>query len=541
MRTSLVCLFFSLAGLATVHASDAASDQVVQPRLTSAQLDALLAGELAHHPANNPQDQQSSAVLPTITDEQFLRRVTLDLVGRQPTVKELMEFLETPSPDKRGQAIERLLADPEFGANWANYWTDTIAFRVPPPELTFLNYDPFRDWLAQQLNSGVSWDVVVQSILSATGKVRDNPPATFVAYHEGHPQRLASETARIFLSLQIGCAQCHDHPFDDWKREQFHELAAYFVRASVKFPWNEGAETEVKDKGKGEYTMPNVVDPTQKGTSMEPVFLTGTASGKGKSDVERRTELARMVASADNPWFAKSYVNRVWARLMGRGFYNPVDDFGVANFPVMEDVLAHMSDDFIASGFDVKSYFRLVMNSKAYQQPLPGNPWTADEPFAAAATTKLRGDEIFASLVTAIELPNVKPEAMKPTKEIRFPPPPKSTRDIVAETFNFDPSARPQDVARTLHQAMLLMNNDQLQAQVNSDPASKTVLSRLLAKNSDNRIAIEELFLTMLAREPSDNEVKISLDHLASVDNRGAGFEDLLWSLMNSAEFTTKR
>lgn len=515
--------------LSAAETNTGESPKPAAARLSPAQLDKLL------------QADSAATARATVTDEQFARRVTLDLIGRQPTVDELRTFLDSPAPDKRSQLIEQLLAHPGFGENWANYWTDTIAFRVPPPELTFLNYDPFRGWLAEQLNTNKSWDEIVQTILSATGKVKDNPPATFVAYHGGHPQRLASETARIFLSLQIGCAQCHDHPFDDWKREQFHELAAYFVRSSVKFPWNDGPETEIKDKGQGEYTMPNVIDPTKKGTEMEPVFLSGSTSAKGKSDVERRAELGRFVASAENPWFAKTYVNRVWSRLMGRGFYNPVDDFGVANFPVQEDVLDRLSEDFIAARFDPKSAFRLIMNSEAYQQPLPTTASSADEPFVAAATSKLRGDEVYASLVTAIELPNITPPAMKPTKDIRFPPPPKSTRDIVAETFGFDPSARPQDVARTLHQAMLLMNNDQLQAQVNAAPESNTVLSRLLVKTPENRPAVEQLFLTVLARQPSDKEITIALEHITAADNRTQGFEDLLWSLLNSAEFTTKR
>lgn len=477
----------------------------------------------------------------SISDEQFLRRATLDLLGRQPTAMELEEFLASDSADRRSQEIERLLACPEFGQNWANYWVDTIAFRVPPPELTFLNYDPLRTWLAEKLNTNTGWDAIVRDILSATGKVKDNPPVTFVAYHEAHPQRLASETARIFMSVQIGCAQCHDHPFDDWKREQFHELAAYFVRASVKFPWNEGAETEVKDKGKGEYTMPNVSDPTQKGTEMTPAFLTGKALEKGKSDAERRDELAQLVANPANPWFAKSFVNRVWSRLMGRGFYDPVDDFGPANLAYVESVHEQLAADFVDSDFDVKRTFRLIMNTPAYQQPLPSHVSTAQDPFTTATTTKLRGDEVYASLVTAIELPNVTPPKMEPTKEIRFPPPPKSTRDVVAETFSFDPSARPQDVARTLQQAMLMMNNEQLQRQIDARPESGTVLAKLLQTVPENRDRVEELFLSVLARRPTDKEITIAMEHVSVAEDRNMAFEDLLWSLINSAEFTTKR
>ena len=476
-----------------------------------------------------------------ITDEQFLRRVSLDLIGRQPTPQEFATYLLDTSEAKRAAAVDRLLASPEFGENWSGYWSDVIGYRIPPPELTFLDYTLFEKWLADRINQNAPWDETVRIILTASGKVKDQPAATFVGFHEADTTRLAAETARVFLSVQIGCAQCHDHPFDEWKRQQFHELAAYFVRASAKMPWNDSGEIEVKDKGKGEYEMPNVADPTKKGIMMTPTFLTGAKSETGKSDLDRRRELAAVIAAVDNPWFAKAYVNRVWARLMGRGFYEPTDDMGAAIIQLLPEVHRELTDHFRASGFDAKSLFRAIANSKAYQQRLPDHPSSADKPFAAARTTKLRGDEVYQSLVTAINLPNVTPPKTAATKEIRFPVPPKSTKDIVSETFGFDPSLRPEDISRTLGQAMLMMNNDQLQAQVNAKPDSNTALSKLVATESDNAKAVSKLFQLVLARQPTEAESKISLEHLSSQTNRGEAFEDLLWSLINSAEFTTKR
>lgn len=476
-----------------------------------------------------------------VTDEQFLRRVSLDLIGRQPTPDELAVFLLDGSEAKRAAVVERLLGSPEFGSNWASYWSDVIGYRVPPPELTFLDYTLFEQWLADRINKNAPWDETVRTILMASGKIKDHPEATFVGFHEADTTRLAAETARVFLSLQIGCAQCHDHPFDEWKREQFHELAAYFVRASAKMPWNDSGEIEVKDKGKGEYQMPNVADPSKKGITMVPAFLTGAKLEIGKNDLERRTELAMVIARNDNPWFAKAYVNRVWARLMGRGFHEPVDDIGAGNEPQLREVHTPLTAHFIATGFDAKSLFRLIVNSRTYQLSLSHSPSSAEVAFAAGRTTKLRGDEVFQSLVTAINLPNVTPPKTAPTKDIRFPPPPKSTKDIVSEIFGFDPSLRPEDISRTLNQAMLMMNNDQLQAQFNANPESGTTLSKLVSADPDNAKAINRLFQLVLARNPTGAETTIALEHVSSLSNRGEAFEDLLWSLINSTEFTTKR
>jgi hypothetical protein len=208
---------------------------------------------------------------------------------------------------------------------------------------------------------------------------------------------------------------------------------------------------------------------------------------------------------------------------------------------VMSDVHETLATEFRESDFDVKALFRLILNTPAYQQQLPLQPSTADMPFAAATTSKLSGDQVYASLVTAIELPNYTPPKVAPTKEIRFPPPPKSTRDLVSEAFAFDPSARASDVTRTLQQAMLMMNQDQLQKQVDAKPASGTVLAKLLQADADNRRVTERLFVLLYARQPTEKEVSVALEHVSSVGNRGEAFEDLLWSLMNSAEFTTKR
>jgi hypothetical protein len=322
-RLCAIGIALSLISLASPNSSRAEDGTAPLP-LTSAQLDRLIV---------DAAKLNDSDLADVVTDEQFLRRVSLDLIGRQPTPDELAAFLLDTAKTKRAIAVERLLASPEFGSNWASYWSDVIGYRVPPPELTFLDYTLFEQWLADRINQNAPWDQTVRAILVASGKVKDHPEATFVGFHGADTTRLATETARVFLSLQIGCAQCHDHPFDEWKREQFHELAAYFVRSSAKMPWNDSSEIEVKDKGKGEYEMPNVADPTKKGTMMVPTFLNGAKLESGKSDIERRTELANVVANGTNPWFAKAYVNRVWARLMGRGFYEPVDDIGAGNEP----------------------------------------------------------------------------------------------------------------------------------------------------------------------------------------------------------------
>lgn len=502
----------------------------VEHSLTSGQLDSLVLQDL-----DEIDDFQLAG------DEEFLRRASFDLIGRPPTVEELTEFLSAPTVDRREHAINRLLLDPAWGTTQAIYWSDTISFRVPPPELTFLDYRPLKKWLATELNEGTPWDQIVADLLTGTGEVAAHPDATFVAYHQGNPTKLAAETARIFLGVQIQCAECHDHPFDHWKREQFHQLAAFFVRSKVKMPWNEGPKTVVSDAGKGEYRMPDAMDPRKKGAEMPPAFLAGNPVGTGRSDLERRRELATLLTAPENPWFAKSTVNRLWAQLMGRGFYDPVDDLSAAQVQYLPAVHEALTAEFVRSGFDVRHIVRLIVGTRAYQQSLATSGEQERPLFAAARTGRLPGDAVYDALLTALELPDVRPPTPKPTAAIRFPVPPKSTRETFAAVFGYDPSLSPAHRMRNMDQAMLLMNGKQLQKQIDSRPDSGTILAGLLQEESDNAKAIHQLFLIVLARAPTLAEARLCLEHVEQAEARGAGFEDLLWSLINSAEFTTRR
>jgi hypothetical protein len=498
--------------------------EVPPAALTPGQLDDLLAAEIPE-----------LATASTTSDELFVRRVSLDLIGRNPTRGEMQAFVQSTSPNKRAELIDQLLASPEFGTNWGHYFSDVVSYRVPSPELTFLNYQPFRDWLSECLNRNMPWDELTYRVLTAQGKVGEHPEATFVGFHQGEKSRLAAETTRVFMATQIQCAECHDHKFIDLSQETFHHFAAFFARSQAKIAQNNSSLIEVVAKTSGEYTMPG------KKEQMEPMAFEMAKVEIGASDITRRVELARWVVSPENPFFAKALVNRVWARLMGRGFCEPVDEIGELADRVMPRVHSQVAEHFIAHDFDVKSVFRLIANTQTYQRELNGDVKDAGRKLPKIITTRLRGDEVFQSLVAAIELPNVTPPPTKATAAVRFPPPPQSTRDLVDEAFGYDPSISMRDVSRTMVQAMFMMNNEQIQRQIDARPESGTHLAKILSSTQDDREAIGLLFQDVLVRRPTPSEEEIALQHIASVKNRPSAYEDLLWGLLNSAEFTTRR
>ena len=177
--------------------------------------------------------EEQSAGLSRIDDATFLRRLSLDLIGRPATAGEITRFGLNPSSDKRAAAAERLLESAEYGENWTRYWRDAILLRSTNVRSAIVR-QPFEEWMKENLNDNRRWDHIVEDLLTATGSVRDNGATALFFAHEGEPEEVAAEASRLFMGIQIQCANCHDHPWDRWKREEFHELAAFFPRVSVR-------------------------------------------------------------------------------------------------------------------------------------------------------------------------------------------------------------------------------------------------------------------------------------------------------------------
>ena len=484
--------------------------------------------------------------LKLVNDVRFFRRVSLDLVGRQPTLDEYRAFVKDSSPNRRVQNVDRMLASEDFGRNWGNYWSDLIAMRTPEPQLTFLNYEPFREWLAQQFNKGAGWDESVFRMVTAVGKVGDGAEGTFVGFHQGASNRIAGELTRVFLGVRIACAECHDHPFVDMPQETFHGMAAFFTRVKVDVAQNNSDNIRITSAEKGEHKMPGAKE------EMKPTIYRGDSIELGLSDLKRREQLAYWVVNGDNPFFARAFVNHIQARLMGRGFFDPVDDLGEEAEPLLAEAHDALAAHFVASDFDARSVFRTIVNSRAYQAAERATPVVTTESsdsskdapqraaFTGARPKKLRGDEVFDSLVTAVSLPNTRATIAKKTEAVRFPIPPKSTRDLVNEVFGYDPAFRDALINRTMDQAMFLINNDQILKQVDARTDRETVLAKLLKDEPDNQVVADVLYARVLTRQPTARERAIVLKHVEGLNDRERAFEDVLWSLLNSAEFTTR-
>lgn len=601
--------------------------QKPDPLVIAKQVDALILAEL---------QQKKLPVASRCSDEDYLRRVSFDLAGVSPSPEEVTLFGLDPHPHKRAQAVARLLQTPAHAENWARYWKDVVFLRATEARAGIAERS-FQEWLKSQFSSNQSWDAITTALITATGDVQEAGQTALIYSHSADPDEVAAETSRIFLGIQIQCANCHDHPNDRWKREQFHQLAAFFPRTRVA-PKRLGGERrsfeisslvvntspagrrggragtemtqmfsspeeffanperfikaldtdgdskiskeeasrgpgrgqlfnrllsmgdtdkdgklsleEIKKipppdnnlrRGSPEHYMPDLKDPRSKGILVNPKFFIGDLQpAQGLSDLDRRNTLAKYITSPANSWFAKAIINRLWGALCGEGFYMPIDDIGPdrhASYPAALDAL---STGFIASGYDLHWLFTVITATDVYQRRMHRkDPAQTTLAFAAAAPTRLRADHLFDSLIRVLGIQE--PEPVARTNAQGMPPRnDNSPRGQFHTLFNFDPSTLPDDVLGTIPQALFLMNTAVVNNLIKASD-SRTSLSRILQKYRNDRVALQELYLLVHAREPSATEMQICLDYIRQINRREEAFEDIFWSLLNSTEFQTKR
>lgn len=546
---------------------------ITPPALDPAGVDALVEKALA---------KTKTPVPPVTTDEEFVRRVYLDITGKLPTIDEMRAFVNARDKQKRAKLIDRLLQTPAYADNWARFWRDVIAYRAPEQNPARTNFPAFEEWLAGELAKNRPWDEIATAIITAEGPTPENGATAFGIAETGQAVEMAGEVSRVFMGVQIQCAQCHDHPTDPWKRQQFHEFASFFAGLVVKQANpNKGDgpryfQLAPVGKGAPQYKMPDLKDPTKQ-IAVEPKFFLseGAPAIPGLTSEQRRALAASYVTGQDNPWFAKAFVNRVWGVLMGEGFFNPVDDLGPTKEGHDPEVLDALADAWQKGGYDIKWLFRTILNTKSYQRESRStNSAAGRTPFASNCPSRLRADQVFDALAQALDLPpetfnrarngkaigagkgdpNVQmAKALKAAVDKKFEGQPEAVKQIAMQiaaarngprarfnrTFGFDPSTPVDDVLGTIPQALFLMNSPQVNNALKA--SNNSMLGDLLRSTPDNRAVLEVLYLRVLARRPNAKEVATCGRYVEMVGNRVEAFEDILWSLLNSTEFVSRR
>ena len=397
------------------------------------------------------------------TDHEFVRRAYLELAGRIPTIDEARTFCDATGRKKRGQLIDDLLESPGYVSHFYNYWADILRLKERPSRDIF--FEPYMAWVKESIADNMPYDKWVYTLLTANGRVAENPATGFQLRDAGMPLSYVDNTVRVFLGTQIGCAQCHDHPFDRWTQQEFYKLAALtngskFSAKQVLFGGMGGAsfgtDDSFSDNGPASdspfkdeddlipnlarlrYGMQTAIDEKKVGGGIRNFYGSGTmmissmddefrlphdyqyddgdpldvvepAVLWGKipeyaEDADNRARFAAWLTTSDNRQFARNIANRMWKKIMGVGLVEPIDDFQEGNIPAIPELLEHLTDEMLRLNFDLREFVRLLVSTETYQNVAVIYDPTAAEPhrYAGPALKRMTAEQLWDSLLTLI-------------------------------------------------------------------------------------------------------------------------------------------
>ncbi len=576
---------------------DAGASPVVatSPPLTHERIDALL-----------EEEWKKKGVTPSrpADDATFLRRLYLDIVGTIPEPREVAAFAADTTADKRARKVKELLASQAYATHFMNYWDDVLMGREARANIVDRN--AFRAWLGKSFRENKRWDALVRELVSATGQNTHGGPKSrqlsampmvqapedadtellglnaavnYSLRFQDAPQDLAGTSSRVFLGVQIQCAQCHDHKTEAWKQEDFRSFASAFLHLRPKNLDDGKMNGEVRKIELMDFRA--VFPRLEKNPETAPIArakataLDGTDLEKG--DGTRRA-LADWMVSPKNPWFAKAIVNRMWGHFLGRGFVDPVDDLRPSNPAVAEPLFDALATDFAQHGFDLQTLITQIVSSRAYAlsaQKKEGAGAASDpdnQLWGRFHLVPLGPEELLNALVRATNVD----EAARRAGVQNLP----ELRSQMARSFSFlfdvDEEADTSDYEGTVTQALTLLNGNLTGYGSRAIPGS-ALTTVLAAKSSDADVA-DELYLRVLSRPATPEERAAVVDYVQHATTGGAGtagqaspltsgkkpkradkrpdplnrlgnksrstqdprtaaFEDVMWALLNSSEF----
>jgi hypothetical protein len=460
------------------------------------------------------------------TDEVFCRRVYLDIVGLLPTVEEYQRFAANPSVNKRAELIDELLGRKEFAEIWVNKWAELLQIKssiTVSYKAMFLYYN----WLVEKLSKNMPMDEMVQELLGANGGTFKNPATNFYQ-NASDTLNLSENVAQVFMGMRIQCSQCHNHPFDRWTQNDYYGFAAFFAQIGRK-QGEDYREQIIFNSGGGEVNHP------VGGRAMKPKFLGGAEPDVTGKD--RRVILAKWLASKDNPWFATSFANRVWAHFQGTGIVDPVDDFRVSNPASNPELLAELGKRFTDSKYDLKQLVRDICNSRTYQRSTRRNATNEldEKNFAHANLRRIKAENLLDVISQVTETKDKFQGLPLGARAVQLADGGASTYFLTTfgRATRETPCSCEVKMEPTLSQALHLLNGDTVNAKLQQGG----VIPKLLAQKKFPEERIIDLYLRTLARMPTQSELEKLLPRLAPGTNQQQALEDIYWALLNSREF----
>ncbi|MBJ7344510.1 MAG: DUF1553 domain-containing protein [Gemmataceae bacterium] len=501
-------------------AKTSANPLAAKPLLTSKVLSAMIDAEIS-------KKIKEEKVTPSAksTDAEFQRRAYLDIIGRIPTSVETRAFLENTIPSKRVKLVDDLLADDEFGKHMADIWQALLLPRLSDNRR--VQTEPMTLWLEKHFNGNTGWDQITKELLTSTGPQDQNGSITYFISNAS-VDKITDSVSKLFLGVQLQCAQCHNHPFVDWKQNDYWGLAAFFMKVQAKPPG--GKDTSSPTVSEGKAIVKNKKTLPEAAKFVPAKFL---ASGEAtlNSAEPYRPVLANWLTSKTNPFFSKAMVNRVWAQYFGKGLVDPVDDMHDGNPATHPELLETLATQFSASNFDLKFLIRSICNSETYQRTSKPNASNKETDIALLARMPIKNmtpEQLFDSLATVLGAAgkaDQKLDKVKAGKNL-----PKGARAQFVTFFQPEEGTSALSYETGIPQILRLMNSPQMNSAV--------IIQKLVDKNADTKTSIEKVYLSVLNRLPTDEEFSRMTNFLSQATDKNKGLSDMLWVLLNTSEFT---
>ncbi|MFO0966497.1 MAG: DUF1553 domain-containing protein [Gemmataceae bacterium] len=475
------------------------------------------------------------------SDEQFIRRVSLDLTGTLPTPVQVKAFLADGDPAKRDKLIDNLLESKEYSYLFANKWADILRVKRRGQPDRAAGTFAFHEWIRQAIATDKPYDQFVREILGAVGDETTSP--TTVWYKElQNPEQFVDDTAQVFLGLRIACAQCHHHPYEKWSQDDYWGLAAFFGRVGRKNIAIPGSAAQGVQRLAIFNRPTGTVANKRTGAPAKIQPLDGDPMDIAPED-DPRQKLVDWMAGAKNPFFARAVANRYWSHFFGRGIVDPIDDMRVTNPPSNPELLDALAKDLTDSKFSLKHLIKTIVKSRTYQLSAMPNDFNKHDKqsFARFYPRRMPAEVLFDAVNQVTGAPatfgGLPTDKHSPSRAIMLP-------DENFQSYFLDVFGRPQRISAcecervseaNLAQALHLLNSQEIQDKLTRASGRADLLAKDARPDQEK---VEELFMWAFSRRPSAEHVQVALDHISrNAMNKKAAYENLLWALINTKEF----
>ena len=493
--------------------------------------------------ANGWQDNEMTAS-EVASDSEWLRRVYLDIVGHIPPANDVIAFLKDRRAEKRAEVIDRLLDDTDYIRHSSTVWSNLLVGRGARREV---NRGALEKFLRESFARNRPWNEVVGELVAARGRNDENGATNFLLAHLNNDATPATAiTARLFLGTRVQCTQCHNHPFNNSRQQQFHGLSAFFKSTRAAAVGGSEAFELISEPFDGAAYY----EDRQGVLHMAPARLAGQRVDL-KGVENPRAELARLMTGGSDPRLARAMVNRTWARLLGHGFTSPVDDMGPHNPPSHPEVLDRLAREFVASGFDVKQLVRWICSTRAYgltsrmtAENTLDDPATGGQPlFSRVYTKPMSVEQLYDSLLVATQADRITASDWESVAANR-----RRWQSQFVYSFETDENDEAVNFDGTITQAMMMMNGPLIREALSLQPGS--YFHQVVYERGSDVDRVKRLCLSALGRFPSSAEMKaigemLPLRPTAQARQTPAsgplaeGLEDVFWAYLNSSEFIT--